>query len=264
MTLVGCLAIIAGEGQAPIQAARTCEEQGKPYVYIALKGFADQDFKPQNFECARVGDVGAMLAIFERHQVRDVLMVGRVRRPAWNAFHFDAQGWRWVCSWGRRVFQGDHRLLELVKDKLHERGYRLVAWRDLCSSAKEEHATQEQPTPEENEDIQRGFALLRDLSPHDVGQAVTLKEGVVLGIEAAEGTQKLVKRSMQPGGILVKAPKVGQDLALDAPTVGLDTVRALMQLQARGMAITPDVMILEPEKVIALLNKEKMFLVVKT
>src|SRR3546814_8669724 len=86
------------------------------------------------------------------------------------------------------------------------------------------------PDPRVQDDIRRGVAVLRALGPADVGQAVVVQQGIVLALEAVEGTDAMLARAgglrrEGPGGALVKIAKRGQEARIDAPVIGIDTVR---------------------------------------
>ena len=76
----------------------------------------------------------------------------------------------------------------------------------------------------------------------DVGQATVIQDGLVLGVEALEGTDALLARCgplrrQGPGGVLVKLRKPGQERRADLPTIGVATVEAAAQAGLRGIAV---------------------------
>jgi DUF1009 family protein len=92
------------------------------------------------------------------------------------------------------------------------------------------------------EDIERGRAVLEAMSAADVGQAVVVQQGMVLGVEAIEGTDALIDRCAGlrregPGGVLVKLPKHGQETRTDLPTIGPETVSRAAAAGLRGIAV---------------------------
>jgi len=104
------------------------------------------------------------------------------------------------------------------------------------------------PSSEAEGDVRAGAALLAALSPFDVGQGVVVANARVVAIEAAEGTDAMLARVAElrasrrlrfqgPAGVLVKAPKRGQDLRLDMPTVGPKTIEAARSAQLQGVAL---------------------------
>lgn len=265
------IALIAGAGTASQEAVLFCQESGVPYLYIALQGHADPHFIPEtpHFYQVPLGYVGHMLDLLKKHHVQDILFIGGVQRPSWSDLNVDAEGRRWLCEWGRRLFQGDHGILELIREKMESLGYRIVGLHQLVPRLIPETRgplTMHHPTSEDVLDIQKGASLLEALSSFDVGQAVVVHQGMVLGIEGPEGTQNLITRSLalraQPsGGILIKAPKTQQDRRLDLPVIGPDTAQHMADLKGTGIALQAGgVMILDQERVCAILNHAGMFL----
>lgn len=272
MTLQPCrTAILAGSGQAPREAAALCALHQPPFLYIALEGFADPDFQPPTpfFHTLPLGYVGAILDLLAQHQVRDIVMLGAVRRPSWKDFRTDAEGKRWLLAFGKRLFQGDNGILNLVHEQLARRGYRLVGLEDLAPdvlAGPHTPPTRRTPCPDQHADISLGIHVLRALSPWDVGQAVMVHNGVVLGIEGPEGTTALMERctllrTTPEGGVLVKAMKTGQNTKLDRPVVGPETVKALVRAKADGLAIQGGgVILLDPPQCHTLLEQNGLFL----
>jgi len=97
------------------------------------------------------------------------------------------------------------------------------------------------PDDQARSDLERGLEIARAMGAMDVGQAVVVQQGMVLGVEAIEGTDALVKRCGElkregPGGVLVKIKKPGQDRRADLPTVGVETAAAAAAAGLRGIA----------------------------
>ena len=130
-----------------------------------------------------------------------------------------------------------------------------------------------QPSGRDQTDIARGLALLAALGPFDVGQAVVVADGHVLAVEAAEGTDRMLERIVSlrregrihspPGlGVLVKAPKPGQDRRFDLPAVGTSTVEGVARAELAGVAVVAgSAVIAEPERVGQLADAANVFVV---
>jgi UDP-2,3-diacylglucosamine hydrolase len=127
--------------------------------------------------------------------------------------------------------------------------------------------TRTQPDEGANNDIQRGIEVARALGRVDVGQSVIVQQGIVLGVEAIEGTDALIARSAGlrregPGGVLVKLAKPQQDNRFDLPTVGLDTVMAAAKAGLRGLAIQAGrSLLVDRENACAAADKAGLFIV---
>ena len=126
------------------------------------------------------------------------------------------------------------------------------------------------PQSKHHEDIEKGRALLRLLSDADIGQSTVFENGLCLGIETLQGTDALLRFVGQTpshlrrgqGGVLIKTPKSGQDLRVDMPAIGPDTIRAVQAAGLAGLAIDAGrVLLLEPEQTRALVAQFGLFLI---
>jgi len=135
-------------------------------------------------------------------------------------------------------------LLSAIIKEFELEGFRVVGAHDILGSllAPEGALGAIAPDAQGRADIERGLEVARALGGVDVGQAVVVQQGIVLALEAAEGTDALIERAGRlrgdgPGGVLVKAAKPGQERRADLPTVGVSTVDACARAGLRGLAI---------------------------
>lgn len=280
------VAIISGGGDAPRQAIQYCQEQQRPFMVLALEQHADRHLLdqlggPYPHQWVGLGEIGKILSLLERHRIQELLIIGAVKRPSLRDLKLDWQGKLWLAQFGLKALAGDNEILSLIRRKLESLGYRVLhpqdfalafAHKDSLTKSQMQLAdgrtlnilTSAQPTPHELQDIQRGITVLTTLSPLDIGQATVIKERAVIGIEAAEGTQELIRRCSEycgAGGIVVKMAKLQQDDRLDLPTIGLQTIHQMIAGQYRGLAIGhSQVIILELEQVIELAEQHQLFI----
>ena len=144
---------------------------------------------------------------------------------------------------GRAAFAGDDGLLAAVVKVLGEEGFRVVGAHEILSEALGPAGLLSRAAPDAvaMADIRRGVAVARALGAVDVGQGCVVQQGVVLAVEAAEGTDAMLARCgglARPGrgGVLVKLVKPGQDRRADLPTIGPETIRAAAGAGLRGVA----------------------------
>lgn len=240
------LGLIAGGGRMPLRLADAASKAGRPVFCILVEGFAaPADFARYAHEVVPLGRVGHMLDLLRRHGARDLAMAGRVTRPSLLSFRFDAEGVRLMAKLGRRaIFGGDDGLLSAVLRVLREEGFRPLGPQDLLGEllVPEGVLTTRAPAPEERADIARGIAVTHALGAADVGQGCVVQQGLVLGVEAIEGTDALLARCAGlrrdgAGGVLVKLVKPQQEIRADLPTIGPETVRAAAAAGLVGIAI---------------------------
>ena len=118
--------------------------------------------------------------------------------------------------------------------------------------------------------INKGIKIISSLSKFDIGQSVVLNNGYVLAIEGPEGTDEMIKRSaylqkkleLKNKSILIKFPKSNQDLRVDLPTIGLDTIKNCIKANIRGIAVKRSQnIILEKDKILTLTKKNNFFII---
>lgn len=215
-----------------------------------------------------LGKIGEILKFLNNHNVKHLIFAGRIQRPSFSALSFDAVGLKWMQKLGMKTFGGDDTLLKGITELLEKEGLQIISPRDFLPSLvlKPGIYTANLPSKEDETDIARGQEVLNALSSADVGQACVIKEGLILGIEAIEGTQKLIERCKDlkhhtRGGVLIKLSKRNQSTLVDLPTIGPDTIEAMHKCELNGVAISANTtQVLEFDRVIKLCNQYKIFL----
>lgn len=238
------LGILAGGGDLPAQVAATAAAAGRPVFLIGLEGFADPAvLAPFPHAFARLGAVGHILSLLRARGCRDLVLIGPVRRPSLLHLRPDAEGVRVLARIGRAAFAGDDGLLAAVIRILGEEGFRVLAAQPFLrgTTAPEGLLGTRVPDGMARADIARGIAVVRALGAVDVGQGCVVQQGIVLAVEAAEGTDAMLARAAGlarpgPGGVLVKLVKPGQERRADLPTLGRLTVLAVAAAGLRGIA----------------------------
>jgi hypothetical protein len=243
-TVPANLGILAGGGVLPARVAEAALAAGRGVFLVGLEGFAEKRvLAPFSHEIIRIGAAGRILAALRLHDCRDLVMVGPVRRPSVLALRPDAEGARILARIGRAAFAGDDGLLAAVVKILAEEGFTVLGAHDIMSEALGPKGLLSKMAPDAQAmaDIVRAIAVARALGAVDVGQGCVVQQGIVLAVEAAEGTDAMLARSgplacSGPGGVLVKLVKPGQDRRADLPAIGPRTVRGAAEAGLRGIA----------------------------
>lgn len=238
------LGILAGGGPFPGRIAAAAVAAGRAVFIVALRGFADpQVVSPFPHAFVRMGAAGEILARLRAAGCTELVLVGPVRRPPLMDLRPDAEGARIMARIGRAAFAGDDGLLAAVVRVLGEEGFRVVGAHEVLAEAVGPRGQMGRVAPDAAAmaDIERGAAVLHALGRADVGQACVVQQGVVLAVEAIEGTDAMLARAAGlarpgPGGVLVKLVKPGQDRRADLPTIGPATLRAAAAAGLRGVA----------------------------
>ncbi len=247
----GPLAIIAGGGDYPPALARIAEGRGLSLFVAALEGAADPSaFGQADVTSYRLGQLGRLLEDFRRRDVADLVLIGSLPRPSFAGLRPEISTLKYLPHFARAFQGGDDHLLRGVVQFFEERGFRVHGPAEIAPelTAPAGALGRRGATPTQRELIARGFSLLSALSPFDVGQAAILADHRVIAIEAAEGTDAMIRRvgELVAGGrlklgkgdgVLVKAPKEGQDLRVDMPAIGPETLRNIAQAGLAGVAL---------------------------
>ena len=263
------LGILAGGGPLPGRVAHAAQAAGRAVFIIGLGEFADPAvLAPFPHAVMRFGAAGQMIKTLHAHGCQDLVMVGPVRRPSFFDVRPDLAGARILARIGRAAFAGDDGLLAAVTRVLEEEGFRVIGAHDILTEVLGPAGLLAGPTPDDQarQDIARGVAVARALGIVDVGQGCVVQQGIVLAVEAAEGTDAMLARCGTlawpgPGGVLVKLVKPGQDRRADLPTIGAGTLRAAAAAGLRGIAFEAGGTILaEREEAIATAEQAGLFL----
>lgn len=267
---MGALAIIAGKGALPERLVAACRARGEACLVLAFKGETDAAFL-QTVEHAfiRHGAVGETLALMKSHGVDRVVMAGRIERPKLRDLKPDAKGAQLLARLGKAMFAGDDRLLSTIAGFFEEEGFCVIGVEEVLQDGAVPEGVLGTHTPDAQakEDIRLGMKVAKAVGALDVGQAVLVQGGYVLGVEAIEGTDALIARcaalkQFPQGGVLVKAAKPGQDQRVDLPAIGVHTVEAMAAAGFAGIALEAghSVMI-DREATVALADRLGLFII---
>ncbi|MBO43970.1 MAG: UDP-2,3-diacylglucosamine pyrophosphatase [Rhodospirillaceae bacterium] len=262
------LGILAGGGELPRRIADICVKENRPYCILAIEGQASaKELSGHAVAWCRLGAAAKAISFMKEQKVQEVVMAGPVKRPSLSAIHPDMKALQVITKAGARAF-GDDGLLRAVIDVIEEEGVTVIGIDSILPNLRPEAGQLGDygPNEAEQKDIERGVQVLAALSALDVGQAVVVQQGMVLGIEAAEGTDKLIERAgalSGPGsqGVLIKLPKCGQEERVDLPTIGPKTIDLAAKAGLAGVALKADgALVIDNEETVRRSNAAGMFI----
>ncbi|WP_333808404.1 UDP-2,3-diacylglucosamine diphosphatase [Phenylobacterium sp.] len=245
----GRLGLIAGGGDLPLQIARHCVETGRPLFVVRLRGFADPSMDAFPGEVVGLAEVGRCIRVLKQADCEAVCLAGNVARPDFAALKPDLRGMAMLPRLVLEARKGDDALLRAVLDEFRKEGFAIEgaheARSDLVLGAGPlgRHA----PGPEHQADIRRALEIARRIGELDIGQGAVVCDGLVLAVEAQEGTDAMLRRvaeEVAPAlrgeagrrrGVLAKAPKPIQETRVDLPTIGPATVRGAARAGLAGL-----------------------------
>ena len=261
------LAIIAGSGRMPALLLEACQDMGRDVFVLGLEGFCDSIVADKT---VRLGAVGEALKALKQSEAKEVIMAGSVGRPTLSSLRPDFTATMWIAKLGTSVFSGDDALLGAIVTIMEKEGFKVVGAEDVLAHllAPAGVLGKHKPTKQHEGDIARGMKVAKHLGEMDIGQAVVVENGYVLGVEAAEGTDALLLRCgtlsqhIHGDGVLVKAKKPGQDARADLPSIGVSTVEHAQAAGLAGIAVEAGgSLLLDKEKLLACADKLGLFVV---
>lgn len=263
------LGVVAGGGSLPLRVVQAASAMGRPVHVVVLEGHGDPaDYAGQSHVTLRWGLAAQMLSWLKQHDVREVVLAGTVARPSLLSLRPDAASMKLLGRVGRAAFNGDDSILRAVMKVLAEEGFEVLGAQALLSGLLPQAALLAGPMPDDvaRADIARGLAVCHAIGVVDVGQSVVVQQGLVLGVEAIEGTDALILRAgglkrEGPAPILVKAPKPAQSNLVDLPAIGPKTVETARAAGLRGLAFQAGgTILLERDTTIAAAEAAGIFL----
>ena len=268
------IGLIAGGGVMPFAVADSLAARGISPILFALKGACD----PLAVERFRhhwisVGQFGKATKLFRAEDCRDLVFIGTLVRPALSELRLDWGTLRVIGHLLTAFRGGDDHLLSGVGRILEKDGFRMVGIKDVAPDLlmPEGCLTRAAPDDHAGTDIAKGRDVLRALSPFDIGQAAVVIDGHVVAVEDIEGTDGLLARvarlrgegrirARSGRGVLVKAPKSGQDLRFDLPTIGPRTIEGAAAAGLGGVAILAgNTIVVEPQAMIEAADAAGLF-----
>ena len=244
------LAILCGGGEFPLEVARAARASGREPFIVGVVGSSDPAIEAFAHVWVHMGQVGKMFGALKERAVADVAIVGAMTRPEFADLRFDWGALKRAPELVPLFRGGDNRLLVGVAGIFEREGFRVVGAHEIAPQllAPMGPIGARAASSGAEADARVGAALLAALSPFDAGQGVVVANTRIIAIEAAEGTDAMLARVAElrasrrvrfqgPAGVLVKAPKRGQDLRLDMPTVGPKTIEAARSAQLQGVAL---------------------------
>lgn len=239
------LGILAGGSRLPIEIAEAALARGQGVHIVGLEGEADAAIERFGHTWVNWGAIGAMIRAFRTAGCRDIVIVGRVRRPNLLKLRPDGLFWRTLPGLFGFLRGGDDTILRMVirffeKHGLTVRGIADVAPELVAPSGVIAGPIGDRGSP----GIATACRALRALGPFDAAQAaVADHSGQLLALEGADGTDAMLVRLAATrsggdgGGVVVKLPKVGQEMRIDLPTIGPDTARRAAEARLDTIAI---------------------------
>jgi UDP-2,3-diacylglucosamine hydrolase len=272
---LGKVGIVAGGGDLPLKLADACRASGKEFYVVGIDGWAGEAIEAYDHGRIGLGQVGRGLKLLKDANCQSVVIAGYIKRPDFSKLKLDMVGAKLLPKVIAAARKGDDAIHTVLVEAFEAKGFVVVGAEAIFSDLLAETGSFGALVPDEvaKADIVRAANLIGALSPFDVGQGTIVCEGLVLAVEAAEGTDEMLQRCADlpeairgtgrvRRGVLVKIPKSGQERRVDLPTIGLRTVELAAEAGLAGIAIAAGgALFLDREEAIAAADTLGLFLI---
>lgn len=260
---MSALALIAGRGRLPDEVSGALAARGQEVLVAALEGNSPERLQPDLV--FRIETLGSFLNALQAKGVREICMAGSIGRPDLDPSRLDAATLPLVPKLMEAIGKGDDGALRIVIRLFEDAGLQVRAAHEICPEllVPEGVLTTAQPAERHGVDAQAGVAALAGLGLADKGQACVIRQGKVLALEDARGTDAMLAdlKGKGQGGILYKGPKPGQDMRADLPAVGPETAKGAAEAGLEGIVLQAGaVFTLERAEMLRRLDAAGMFL----
>ncbi len=242
------LGLIAGGGDLPQAVAQRCEAEGRDLYVVRLEGFADPHLARWPGDDFGMAQIGAILKALKKNGCGAVCLAGIVNRPDFKALKPDFKGATLLPGIVAAAARGDDALLRKILSVFEAEGFAVEGADDILGGETLPAGALGRivPTPEQLADLHKALLVAEKSGELDIGQGAVVCDGLVLAVEAQEGTDAMLARVAglpadlrgSPAalkGALGKAPKPIQDLRVDMPVIGARTVELAAQAGLAGV-----------------------------
>jgi DUF1009 family protein len=272
----GPLALICGGGSLPLAVADYVSARGRKVLLFPMRGVArPEDYAGRPHTWVRIAQFDTFARVARAEGCSELVLLGSLVRPAFWQLRFDWTTLKLLSRIAAGFRGGDNHLLSSVALLIEEQGFRVRGAHDVAPEilVPEGALGRAQANERDRADIAFGLDYLRAAGPFDIGQAVVVAGRHVLAVEAAEGTDAMLARVAEMRangrvraaagtGVLVKAPKPGQDRRFDLPSIGPATAEGAARAGLAGIAVVAgETIVAEPDRLIAAADRAGIFVV---
>jgi hypothetical protein len=237
------LGLIAGIGELPLAVAEEARTKGYEVIAVGLEPLANKALSSavNEMQWINVGKLGDIIGYLKKSGVKKAVMAGKVPKSLLYKSKITPD-LRAIKLLFTLKDKSDDSILLAIARELKKDGITLLNTTEFTTSllAPEGVITTEGPTENEWKDIAFGWKIAKEIGRLDIGQTVVIRNQAVMAIEAIEGTDEAIRRGgilAGGGAVIIKVSKPQQDMRFDVPVVGPDTIRSMIAVQARVLAV---------------------------
>ena len=265
------LGLIVGESSLPNFVINKLLKKNIEFLILDLtKSNIYKKYK--NSYSLKITELGKAISVLKKNNCKNVIFIGKVERPEISLLKFDRKALFYLPRLFSAFKKGDGNILKEIIKIFKENKLNVVNSMKFTPELifKDKSINKLKINNTDKSSISKGVKIIKSLSKFDIGQSVVINNGYVLAIEGPEGTDETIKRSLHLSkkyklknkSILVKFPKANQDLRIDLPTIGFDTIKNCIKANIKGIAVKRSQnIILDKDKIINLVKKNNFFII---
>jgi len=263
------LGIIAGNGVYPRLLADAARKAGvKKIVAAAFTGETDPALEQHVdvLEWMRVGQLNRLLTFFRAHDIHHAIMAGQIAPK--NLFDLRPD-WKALMLLGTLKERNAESIFVAIGDELAKIDVELLPATTFLEESLAASGLIAGPKLSRNEedDVDLGWKIAKEIARLDIGQTVLVRNGTVVAVEALEGTNDAIRRGGElasSGAVMVKVAKPSQDMRFDVPVIGVETMRVAAEAKLRVIAVEAEkTLLLERDAIVDLANRSKISIVAR-
>lgn len=244
------LGLIAGLGDLPVVIAENAVATGQGVHVLRLKGFEEPRLAAYPGSVVGLGEVGAVITRFREAGCRDIVFAGLVRRPNFSDLKLDLKGAALLPKVISEARKGDDALLRVLVTEFERNGFNVIGSEQAHASLLAPSGLIAGPPLTDSllADLEVAARVAAASGALDIGQACVVCDGLVLAVEAQEGTDEMLRRcaslpetirgsASARRGVLVKRPKPAQERRIDLPTAGVSTIELAAAAGLAGIGL---------------------------
>jgi len=263
------LGLLAGGGKLPGILAQSAKNKGYDVTAFTMAEEAPARVGPHCVKVIEIapGQLGRNMELIKKEGLEEIVFIGKMHKSELlkSAFKLD---WTAVRELSKLTDFSDDAIQSLAGDLAERHGVKVLTQSEFLKHIFPDVGvlTKRQPTADEYVDIEYGINIARELARIHIGQTVVVKDRMILAIEAIEGTDAAIRRGVQLAGgpvVVCKVPKKGKDPRFDTPTVGMNTLEAMVSSKPGGVLAVAanEVLVVEEQEMAAFAERHSISMV---
>jgi DUF1009 family protein len=260
------IGLFLGEKELPIEILKKIERKKLNYFIIDLT--KNNKFKKnKNSFFINIGKFGEILKLIKFKKCKKVIFAGNIIKPKISKLKLDLKGLMYIPRVIKAAKLGDAAILKVLIKILSENDIKVIKLNTFNPelTLKKGIYTKIKPSNSDKKEIFKGIKILKKINSYNHTQAAIIRNNKVISLEKRKGTKEMIKsiaKSKDKRGILIKLPKLKQDLRVDLPTIGLDTFKDCNNVGIKGIVVKSNQnIILNKKESIKYANRNKLFLI---